>query len=61
MLQARVGHDAVRSAGLRDGRGALCLGYATGGGREAAAGINHLPMESIGGFTERFLTHFGTG
>jgi hypothetical protein len=39
----------------------LCHGYATGGGREAAAGINHLPMESIGGFTERFLTHFGTG
>ena len=45
MLQARVGHDAVRSAGLRDGR-------------EAAAGINHLPMESVSGFTERFLRHF---
>jgi hypothetical protein len=41
------------------GAAALCLGYATGGGREAAAGINHLPMESVGAFTERFLMHFG--
>jgi hypothetical protein len=41
------------------GAAALCLEYATGGGREAAAGINHLPMDSVGAFTERFLTHFG--
>jgi hypothetical protein len=41
------------------GAAALCLGYATGGGREAAAGINHLPLESVGAFTERFLRHFG--
>ena len=40
------------------GAAALCLEYATGGGREAAAGINHLPMESVGNFTERFLQHF---
>jgi hypothetical protein len=37
---------------------ALCLDYATGGGREAAAGINHLPLESVGAFTDRFLMHF---
>ena len=40
------------------GAAALCLEYATGGGREAAAGINHLPMDSVGAFTERFLKHF---
>jgi hypothetical protein len=40
------------------GAAALCLDYATGGGREAAAGINHLPMESIGDFTDRFIRYF---
>jgi hypothetical protein len=40
------------------GAAALCRKYATGGGREAAAGINHLPMENVGTFTERFLTYF---
>jgi hypothetical protein len=40
------------------GAAALCLDYATGGGREAAAGINHLPMESVGEFTDRFIRHF---
>ena len=40
------------------GAAALCLEYASGGGREAAAGINHLPMESVGAFTERFLAHW---
>jgi hypothetical protein len=40
------------------GAAALCLEYATGGGREAAAGINHLPLEKVGAFTERFLGHF---
>lgn len=40
------------------GAAALCLEYATGGGREAAAGINHLPMDSVDAFTERFLKHF---
>jgi hypothetical protein len=43
------------------GAAALCLEYATGGGREAAAGINHLPMDGVGAFTERFLTHFAGG
>jgi hypothetical protein len=40
------------------GAAALCLEYATGGGREAAAGINHLPMESVGAFAERFIQYF---
>ena len=40
------------------GAAALCLEYATGGGREAAAGINHLPLESVGAFTERFIRYF---
>jgi hypothetical protein len=37
---------------------ALCLQYPTGGGREAAAGINHLPMDDVGSFTERFIRYF---
>jgi hypothetical protein len=41
------------------GAAALCLGFPTGGGREAAAGINHLPMASVGDFTERFIRCFG--
>jgi hypothetical protein len=40
------------------GAAALCLEYETGGGREAAAGINHLPMETVGAFTERFIQYF---
>ena len=40
------------------GAAALCLEYETGGGREAAAGINHLPQEQIGAFTERFFKHY---
>jgi hypothetical protein len=41
------------------GAAALCLEYETGGGREAAAGINHLPMETVSAFTGHFLKHFG--
>ena len=41
------------------GAAALCMEYETGGGREAAAGINHLPMEGVGAFTGRFLEYFG--
>jgi len=44
--------------GRPTGAAALCLDFATGGGREAAAGINHLPMESVGAFTDRFIRHF---
>ncbi len=42
------------------GAAALCLEYPTGGGREAAAGINHLPMNDVGAFAERFIRYFGT-
>jgi hypothetical protein len=40
------------------GAAALCLAYPTGGGREAAAGINHLPADELPAFTSRFLQHF---
>ena len=40
------------------GAAALCLEYPTGGGREAAAGINHLPMNDVGAFAERFIRYF---
>jgi len=40
------------------GAAALCLDFPTGGGREGAAGINHLPPENVGSFTERFLSRF---
>ena len=43
------------------GCAALCLEFPTGGGREAAAGINHLPLESVDAFADRFIRHFGTG
>ena len=43
------------------GCAALCLEFPTGGGREGAAGINHLPLESVDAFAERFIRHFGTG
>jgi hypothetical protein len=43
------------------GAAALCLGYPTGGGREAAAGINHLPLEEIERFTAGFMAHFSGG
>ncbi|HZN87239.1 MAG TPA: acetyltransferase [Burkholderiales bacterium] len=41
------------------GAAGLCLEYETGGGREAAAGINHLPAEKVDAFTGRFLDYFG--
>ncbi|HEX6155562.1 MAG TPA: acetyltransferase [Burkholderiales bacterium] len=41
------------------GAAGLCLEYETGGGREAAAGINHLPTEKVDAFTGRFLEYFG--
>lgn len=50
---------SVRAALARPrGAAALCLGYATGGGREAAAGINHLPLEEVERFAARFVAHF---
>jgi hypothetical protein len=43
------------------GASALCLEYPGGGGREAAAGINHLPMDAVGAFAERFIRYFCRG
>ncbi len=40
------------------GAAALCRGYPSGGGREGAAGINHLPAEELEPFAARFLAHF---
>ena len=36
------------------GAGELCQKFATGGGREAAAGINHLPAEQLDTFIDAF-------
>ncbi len=41
----------------KKGADALCRGFATGGGRAAAAGINDLPGESLPEFTAAFLRH----
>ncbi|MBL4903976.1 MAG: acetyltransferase [Desulfocapsa sp.] len=38
----------------------LCLSFPTGGGRTAAAGINHLPAEMLDDFLERFQKTFST-
>ncbi len=37
----------------------LCLSFPTGGGRAAAAGINHLPKGDLGKFLEAFGEAFG--
>lgn len=38
----------------REGADTLCCAFPTGGGRKAAAGINHLPECEVGGFVDRF-------
>jgi hypothetical protein len=40
------------------GAAAFCRRYASGGGREAAGGINALPAEALAAFAEDFLRHF---
>jgi len=35
------------------GADALCRGFASGGGRASAAGINHLPPEGVRDFVRR--------
>ena len=42
----------------RQGADALCRRFPTGGGRPAAAGINHLPEEAYGDFVTAFLAAF---
>lgn len=40
------------------GADVLCLQFDTGGGRKAAAGINHLPTDSLDYFVTSFKQHF---
>jgi len=40
------------------GADVLCLGFATGGGRQAAAGINHLPPEQLTAFVDAFRSAY---
>lgn len=40
------------------GADVLCLRFDTGGGRKAAAGINHLPVDSLSYFVTSFKQHF---
>jgi hypothetical protein len=40
------------------GAAALCRAFPSGGGREGAAGINHLPAGELERFAARFMAHF---
>ena len=40
------------------GAAELCLRFPSGGGREGAAGINHLPRHEVERFNALFMTHF---
>ncbi len=42
----------------KNGADALCRQFATGGGRKAAAGINHLPAEQLTDFRHAFMNAF---
>ncbi|EIT68548.1 MULTISPECIES: hypothetical protein [Hydrocarboniphaga] len=42
----------------KKGADELCRQFPTGGGRAAAAGINHLPDDQLGAFTQAFTTQF---
>lgn len=44
----------------RTGADTLCRQFPTGGGRAAAAGINNLPPDQAGKFTDTFHKHFQT-
>lgn len=43
----------------REGADELCRQFETGGGRKAAAGVNHLPAADLERFTEAFKKQFG--
>lgn len=44
----------------KTGADELCASFPTGGGRKAAAGINHLPQESLSAFIEQFQKKYQT-
>lgn len=46
------------SLAIPQGADVLCLQFDTGGGRKAAAGINHLPTDSLDNFVTSFKQHF---
>jgi hypothetical protein len=39
----------------------FCSGFTTGGGRKSAAGINHLPLEQLGAFIDKFDAFYAAG
>jgi len=43
----------------KKGAAALCMQFSTGGGREAAAGINDLPADMLASFLDAFKKAFG--
>jgi hypothetical protein len=53
-LQVSVRAPLARPSGAAR----LCREFATGGGREGAAGINHLPAGELGRFSRRFFDEF---
>lgn len=44
----------------KTGADELCAMFPSGGGRKAAAGINHLPIETLPQFIDRFETHYSS-
>lgn len=51
---------SVRAPKARpEGADTLCRAFPTGGGRKAAAGINHLSYSQLDGFIEKLSTAFG--
>lgn len=42
----------------KTGADELCVGFATGGGRKSAAGINHLPQQQLADFIQRFAEKY---
>jgi len=53
-LQVSVRAPLARPSGAAS----LCREYPSGGGREGAAGINHLPAEALPQFSRRFFEEF---
>ena len=55
---APTGDGYVVSVRAPDGADAFCRGFATGGGRRSAAGIDRLPGEALAEFERRFAAAF---
>jgi len=50
---------SVRSPLLdKVGSDEFCSGFSTGGGRQSAAGINHLPLDQLGQFIDKFAAFY---